>query len=229
MNYALYNKTKGFTLVEMVVVVAIFGIITSTVIFNYSNFRTTVSLENLSQDIALTIRKTQAYSTSVKGVQVAGSGLQFPGYGIHFALPSGMLPPPPLGGDEKSFVIFADLPLMPNMPGINPSGQYEGGTGMSCGGENLTPQSECMELITITSADKINRICTTNNGNTTTCSHSSLDIVFTRPKAEPVFCVNGGSATCPTTAISKVGIEVESISGDTKTINIWNTGQINIE
>lgn len=225
---------NGFTLVEMVVVLAIFGVITSTVLFNYGKFRTTVSLENLAQDIALSIRKTQSYASSVRGVQLApsplGETVQFPGYGIHFNLPQA--PGGTLDGSAKSFVIFADISGIP-APGslavFSGSGaKYDNSMGVDVCGVNLSLGNECIDFVTITTSDKISKICTTSNG-TTNCATTNvaLDIVFTRPKVEPSFCLlSGGSTSCSSATISKVSIEVTSALGDTKTITIWNTGQI---
>lgn len=226
MRSSFHTTQNGFTLVEMVVVLAIFGVITTTVLFNYGQFRTTVSLENLAQDIALSIRKTQSYASSVRGVQLApsplGETVQFPGYGIHFNLPSGVSTN--FGGSSKAFAVFADLSAAWGIPG---DGKYNDDAGATICGTNLGPGNECVEYITITTADKISKICTTSNG-TTTCgtSNIALDILFIRPKIEPTFCLMSGSTSCSGSTISKASIEVTSALGDTKTITIWNTGQI---
>lgn len=81
-NYSKYNK--GMTLVELMVVLSIFAIISSMVIFNYSDYKSNVNIKVLSDDIALSIRQAQAYAIGVKSVN-GEIGSSFPGYGIHFS------------------------------------------------------------------------------------------------------------------------------------------------
>jgi prepilin-type N-terminal cleavage/methylation domain-containing protein len=49
-------KNKGFTLVELMVTVGIFTIISGLLLARYSNFNQGIILTNLAYDIALTIR-----------------------------------------------------------------------------------------------------------------------------------------------------------------------------
>ena len=62
MMFKRLNKNKynrGMTLVELIVVLAIFMIILGLTIFDYSSFKSTTTIQNLADDIALTIRKAQ--------------------------------------------------------------------------------------------------------------------------------------------------------------------------
>lgn len=54
-------KHKGFTLVEFTVIISIFAIMASVALFNFKGFKSSVSLNNLSHDIALTIRQSQVF------------------------------------------------------------------------------------------------------------------------------------------------------------------------
>ncbi|MCA9352052.1 type II secretion system protein [Patescibacteria group bacterium] len=54
----------GFSLVEFVVVLVIFSIMSSVSIFNYNRYRDLVQETNVSQDIALSIRQAQVYGLS---------------------------------------------------------------------------------------------------------------------------------------------------------------------
>src|SRR3989344_6847475 len=76
---------RAFTLVELVVVLAIFTLISSVVLANHSRFNGSVLLGSLAYDIALSIREAQVYGLSVKQHTVAGVGQFQIGYGIHFA------------------------------------------------------------------------------------------------------------------------------------------------
>lgn len=62
------KSTAGFTLVEMMVAIAIMILIMATALFNYNSFDSTVLLKTLTYDIALSVRSAQSYSTSVFGL-----------------------------------------------------------------------------------------------------------------------------------------------------------------
>lgn len=83
---------KGFTLLELLVVLAIFIIITSIILANYPLFRDGVALKKTAQQIAITIHEAEVYAMSVKSF----SG-QFPSYGAHFE------------SGNNSFVLFSDV------------------------------------------------------------------------------------------------------------------------
>lgn len=86
---------KGFTLVELLVSVAIFVIITSIILAKHSKFSGTLLLENLAYDIALTIRKAQVFGLSIKE---SGPGVFDSGYGVHFD-----------NNSNNSYIFFKDV------------------------------------------------------------------------------------------------------------------------
>ena len=54
------------TLIELLVSIAIFTIITSVVLFNHTEFNSNVLVTNLAYEVALAIRQAQTYGLSVK-------------------------------------------------------------------------------------------------------------------------------------------------------------------
>ncbi len=58
------QKNKGFSLVELVVVISIFAIMTTVSSLNYNEHRAVIERSNLAQDVALTIRQAQVYGIS---------------------------------------------------------------------------------------------------------------------------------------------------------------------
>ena len=189
------------TLVELVVVVAIFAVVSSIVIFNYGSFKSSVSLQNLSEDIALSVRRAQAYAIGVQGSQVGG-GTQFPGYGIHFDKTN----------SPKAFVLFADI-----------SGNKKYNNSSGCGISNLSATNECMEIVYIKSTDSITDIC-----GDSTCGKKSGDIMFLRPNPDAFFSVCPTSGACGS-SYSSTKVEITSQDGIKKIITVWNTGQISIK
>lgn len=212
------SLVSGFTLIEMVVVLGIFMIITAIIFYNYSDFKTGVSLDNLSQDIALTIRRAQSYATSVKGTNVLGA--EFPGYGVHFATTSGNI----YDGDPKSFILFADLA---GPVGTAGSLTYEQSTNR-CGYDVLATLNECLEKVSINTNDYISDIC--GYDSTNTYCGGTLDLVFTRPDPDAAICyIKPGLTTCEPNIFS-ASVKISSTgSSNFKNIVIWNTGQISIQ
>lgn len=84
----------GFTLVEMIVTLAIFAIISAVVIARYRDFSGGIILTNLAYDVAITVRQSQVYGLSVKDVGSASFNRR---YGVHVQYPT-----------NNSFILFAD-------------------------------------------------------------------------------------------------------------------------
>ena len=87
---------KGFSLVELLVSIAIFTVITSVILAKHSQFSGTLLLENLAYDIALSIRKAQVFGLSVREFTVGSSEFNV-GYGIHLD-----------SSDNESYIFLAD-------------------------------------------------------------------------------------------------------------------------
>ena len=94
------NQKSGMTLIELMVVLVIFIIVAGLTIFDYSKFRSTASLQNLADDIALSVRRAQNYAIGVKGSQSSFSN----GYGIHF-LTTPLNGADVRAGSNKTFII----------------------------------------------------------------------------------------------------------------------------
>ena len=100
-NGIKYNR--GMTYVELIVVLSIFSVMSSLVIFNYNEFQARVDIKNLANDIALKIVDAQKSSIFGEFPSVAQQAqitpTWKPSYGIYIN--------PVL--DNKSFVYFVDL------------------------------------------------------------------------------------------------------------------------
>ncbi len=208
----------GLTLIEMIVVIAIFAIVSSVLLFNYSSFRGNVSLRNLSQEVAIAVRKAQTYATSVHGINIDSTTRDYPAFGMAFATGSGA---PVTTPDEKQFMLFADIP--PN--GSTLGNSIYDHSSLNCGA--VTLGDECVESFQISSSDKISNIsvCTISN-----CSNvAALNILFHRPNPDALFCVPVGSA-CDGNTYSSAVVTLQSADGSrTRSISVWNTGQISVQ
>lgn len=212
---------SGFTLVELMVVISIFLLISAVTVFNYTDFRSNVSLQNLTDEIALSIRKAQSYAIGARGLDNAGTVDFNNSYGMHFTID----PSPNKGiqeGSYKSFILFYSAD----------DKNYDANSTGTCG-DMIT--NECRELFNITTTDIIKEIKI--DGTTMNAQKASLDIVFKRPDPRAYFCYrasNTSNGNCDNQNISAVSIVVsngQTSNGEekTKTISVQNTGQISIQ
>ncbi len=210
-KFELASKQRGMTLVELLVVLAIFFIVAGLTIFDYGRFRSSVSLQNLADDIALSIRRAQNYAIGVKSANPSAFDS---GYGIHFST-NLYSSSDARAGSNKSFVIFADLDGSHTY-------NYTTSTSAICDVSTITAGEECVDLLSINTADSIYQICPDGNN----CVNSGFaDITFLRPNPDAFICVDGACSS----SLSSVDIVVRNTaSGDTKTISVSNIGQISI-
>jgi prepilin-type N-terminal cleavage/methylation domain-containing protein len=190
----------GMTILELVVVLSIFAIISSVVIFNYGAFQAKVDIKNLASDIALQVVTAQKASLSGLLPSLTQQSSEIsgwkPSYGVYFNIVA----------DNKSFTYFADL---------NDDAQYDG---LPCTGGN-----ECVSKITITKNNFISnlQVFYINSLNTPL---NDLTITFTRPSSGAVFVSN--SATLAN--VSFVQITISSQSGITSLIKLYPSGRVQV-
>lgn len=90
---SLRGKAGGFSLVELIVVIGIFSVISGITVFNYGKFQSSLVITNLAYQAALAVRQAQVYGISVK--QTKTNSFDVP-YGVWF------------GENSKDFYLFAD-------------------------------------------------------------------------------------------------------------------------
>lgn len=90
-------RQAGMTYVELIVVLSIFSVMSSVVLFNYSKFQETVNIKVLANDIALKIVEAQKYS--IAGTWNVDASVNWkPSYGIHLDI-----------SNNKNIIYFTDL------------------------------------------------------------------------------------------------------------------------
>jgi len=89
---------RGMTYVELIVVLSIFAVMSSIVLFNYGKFQAKVDIKNLANDIALKIVQAQKDAMSGKLPTDGSTFLVSPSYGVYFDLTT-----------PKSFIYFTNL------------------------------------------------------------------------------------------------------------------------
>jgi len=198
------------------VVIAIFAILSAIMIFNYGKFNSSLSIKNLADDIALTVRRAQGFAIGVRGYSTDFSQ----GYGIHFTSNTGS---DIYAGSNKAFILFADMAS---------NNKYDYPSSKTCG--NPTTSNECIEALSIKSNDGVRAIYYNEKSEGKKINSSgTLDILFRRPNPEPIFCIrnNPASTNCDTLgSIISMIIEISSLSNPDiyKTVTISNNGQISV-
>ena len=91
---------KGFTLIEILVVLAIIVVITGVVIFNIGSERQNSALLRSAQKLSLDLRRAQSFALSSKVFKTSGVPC---GWGAHFN-----------GVGSDNYIIFADLAVNQN-------------------------------------------------------------------------------------------------------------------
>jgi len=158
--------SKGFTLIEMMVVIAIFGILTAIVVGNYSKFTNDTILTNMAYEMALSIREAQIY-----GVAVSNRDTDFDNkFGINFTTAT---------GDGSVFHLFEDS---------NNDNEY--GSSGSCSGIG---GDVCQQEYILQRGVKIVDLRTSSNSSV--CSNPDvLNIIFDRPNPEPIITCDANLA-----------------------------------
>lgn len=209
------KKNRGFTLIEMIVVVAIFTILTSVVLFNYSDFNNNILSTNLTYEIALTVREAQVYALGATGVVGATDGFNTR-YGAYFNIDLDAV-----SDNDRYFMLFADK---------DSNGRCENGCSFQCiaGDPDL---DSCREVSRLTRGVFIANLCVANgepineDGECTGESVKDLSITFERPNPDAVIATSGYDPGAYTDA----AIIVEAPNAARRAVVVRSTGQISVK
>lgn len=207
-RYPFYKKVsagKGFTLVELIVSIAIIGLITSIVVFNQGDLSDSVSVGNVVGSISAEIRQAQVYGISVKEFTPSSNDFSV-AYGVDFDISS--------TGNNTQYYSFADRSVQ--------NGYYDASGGCIYGGT-----SECLATNQIGRGNTISSICVIQANGDCNIPISRVAITFLRPNpaAQIVFFNNGGNIVSYPGFLG-VKIQITSPKNRTKDIVVYTTGQI---
>lgn len=194
-------KNEGFTLVEMIVTLAIFALITSIMLARYKDFNGGIILTNLAYEIAITLRQAQVY-----GLSVRGSGAIFTSaYGIHIAWPT-----------SNKFVLFVDADPIKDNKYTSSSEDVE----IYTTSRGNTIDDFCATQTQVGGTVECGK----------TLGITFLDVMFLRPNPEAIFKTDKNDDPGENVTYRSASITVKSpTTGRTKTITIQSTGQISVQ
>ena len=199
-----YFYRAGFTLVELLISIAIIGIITGIVLTKYGGFDSSVLLKSLAYEIALSLREAQIKSVSVvRNGNDPDNSFDYP-YGITFD---------PAPANQKKYTAFrfasTDVTEVPTFG-------------------NGTSPAEPLETFTIGRTMIISDVCVTDAGGED-CSIDRLDISFRRPEFTSLFYAEGYGSPADMADIESAKILISSsLGGDTFVVEITAFGQVSV-
>lgn len=205
-------KKAGFTIIEMLVVAAIFAILTAIIIFNYGNFTDNILATNMAYEIGLVARQAQVF-----GLGVRGTGGEFTNaYGIFVNLEDGSS-----AEGTKNIIFFVD-----NKPtdGNGECNDESGDSFCTCSTtDGLT--DECLERLTLQRGIIINGLFVKDEGGDCV-STNRLAVTFKRPNPDAIIVDQ---------ADHNIGFELAEMqlfaprSQSPRYVIVRNTGQISVD
>lgn len=158
------HSQQGFSFVEFIVIISIFAIMAGVALFNFRGFNSSVSLNNLAHDIALTIRQAQVYGISASEGGDVNPVSQV--RGVYF--------PYITSAFDTQFIIFLDTDPASNMASII---TYDAGVDVD------------LDKVGITTQDRITDIAIGSDAAGATSCTSEVVIAFKRPNPNSmIFC-----------------------------------------
>lgn len=201
---------RGFTMIEMLVVLTIVSLITVAIVGNYGSFRSATVATNMAYEAATSVRQAQLYGLGVRGVQTE-DGYEFGGtYGVEFAASS------------PSYSIFRDR---------NSDGSCGGGES-EC--DCSDPLNECVEQVRMLQQVQVRAICAADSASVATgdllagsyCAHEAMTVTFTRPNPEGA--IRAGAAGAVGGDYELAGLVVKG-GTHCRLVRIYSNGQVAVE
>ncbi len=194
---------RGFTLTELLVVMAITLVIMVVVLFSYGNYTDSLTVSGAAQELSMAIRDAQTSALNVRE-NLAGAPA-FPSYGIAF---NPVVHP-------STYYLYADR---------NSNGLYEPYDG--CG----TMNTECVQVVELRDGVTVSAVCD-KDGVCPPIGVESLLVYFVRPRTDVYFSFLNDSGIPVSLGSAGTGarIRLSSSGGETEEVVVESVGRIDIQ
>jgi prepilin-type N-terminal cleavage/methylation domain-containing protein len=200
------SGSRGFTLVELLVVISIMLILTSVFVLRQQRFNSSTLLRSLAYSVALSVRQAQVYGTSIRESSVGAfdANTSAKAYGIYFS-----------SGSTGSYILFADA---------NNNGQYDSGESVQA---FTLSQGYAISKFCATTGAAVQRCWTALSP-----TIANMTIIFKRPNPDSCFATSIAANACqtgasPSETYASGYVQIKS-SSDTRSVTITLTGQITV-
>jgi prepilin-type N-terminal cleavage/methylation domain-containing protein len=209
---------RGFTLIEMVVVLAIIVLITAVTITGQSSFNKTLLLTDTTYSVAFSAREAQSYGLASRKF---GASTNNPGYGLHFdrSMPG-------------SYTFFADV--------VNTLHPFPTGCPVGTPGTPSEKPGNCrfdagdgiVNKYTFSRGYTIKQFCG-KTGSRQYCSTDSspltnMDLVFTRPNTSTMISGQVNGSGSPIAFSCALVVITDSSEEATRFVRISSLGEITV-
>lgn len=206
---------RGFSLIEMIVVLAIISIITTIALLGQGSFNRSIILTDTAYTIAFTIRDAQSRGLASN----VFSTVRNAGYGVHFS-----------SATPKSYIEFADI--VPSSPdsqgGLCPNHVITTGPEAKPGNCVYSNSSEIVRTFTLDRGFAISEFCGKDTSGVKRCSGylEALDISFARPDTQSVILgIRSGSPI----GLTNATVTLSSPDGTAqRCISVSQVGQVSV-
>ncbi|MFA4975274.1 MAG: type II secretion system protein [Candidatus Paceibacterota bacterium] len=208
-----YKLNRGMTYVELIVVLSIFSVLTSVVLFNYGDFQAKVDIKILANDIASKIIEVQKAALSgelptVDQQNILAANNQWkPSYGLYFNSSSTDLDTSisPAVTFNKEIIYFTSFDNINNY-------------------YNKLSSDSILDHIRITKNNSITKLEAFGCGEV-----DDLSIVFKRPDSSAFISDSSGYSFCSSFEYARITVSSSGSNPFTAHIRVYPSGRVQIE
>ena len=232
-NSFLHNKIKkkekGFSLIELLIVLGIIGIMSVIIMFDYNTLQRNIHLSNDAHLLALHIKETQIYGMSrvARKTSTVDFG-EYYNYGLYFDISNNIGDPNDII-DNTKFIMYIDG------FNINCALNYQNGIrqdihpectdgfnlqGSDCFSATPGSSNECFSVVNLKGGNRIKRIEVKDGGIWTEVS--KIDIQFRRPNPDAIIRFNNNTKSRARIYLEDRNQELE------KCVEIGSAGDISV-
>lgn len=200
--HKLHSKSHrfgGFTIIEMLISLAIFISLSTYFIINYNSVNSRITLDMQAHEVALWIREAQAYAMGIRPL----GAIFTPTYGVYFDADS---------ANSGTFIMYVDR--FDSAFNLGVFDKRYNPRLLPCG----DPNSECIKQVPLPRKMTISSLVF--DGVTPA---TKLDISFTRPNVDARIQDTAG------TTYNRGDISIASPRGDIRKVVVIDSGQIVVE